>query len=61
MKIDALLLLPHMQSDGNKNESELNSWQWDGFLTYIQLSDKSDAPKLKPASCICEKEGRRKT
>jgi putative ABC transport system permease protein len=45
MKIDALLSFQtYARLLGRKDESELNEWQWDGFLTYVLL-----APRVDPA------------
>jgi len=62
MKIDALMsFATYAILTGNKDESQLNSWQWDGFLTYIQLNDQSDALKLeaKLPAFVKKREGER--
>ncbi len=39
MKIDALLSFETLQKLWN---DPITSWQWDGFMTYIELNDKTD-------------------
>ncbi len=48
MKVDALLsFATFAKLAGKKNETELNQWEWDGFLTYLLLGDHADAKKLE--------------
>lgn len=60
MKVDALLsFATYAKLVGKKNESELNEWQWDGFLTYVLLNEKADAKKLeaKLPAYVTKREG----
>ena len=48
MKIDALLsFATYVRLIGMKDESELNQWQWDGFLTYVLLHDQANVKELE--------------
>lgn len=48
MKIDAMLsFATYAKLVGMSNESELNQWQWDGFLTYVQLNDNANVTELE--------------
>lgn len=48
MKIDALLsFATYAKLVGLKDESELNAWQWDGFLTYVLLNDQASVKELE--------------
>jgi putative ABC transport system permease protein len=44
MKIDALMSLTSLQK---LLDDPLTSWEWDGFLTYILLNEKTDANALE--------------
>ena len=60
MRIDALLsFATFAKLIGRKNESELNQWQWDGFLTYVLLDEKADVKKLeaKLPAYVTKREG----
>jgi len=60
MKIDALLsFATFAKLVGKKNESELNQWQWDGFLTYVLLNENADVKKLesKLPAFVIKKQG----
>ncbi len=48
MKIDALLsFATYVRLVGMKDESEMNQWQWDGFLTYVLLNDQANVKQLE--------------
>lgn len=60
MEIDALLsFATYIRLVGFKDESELNQWQWDGFLTYILLNDHANVNELdkKLPPYILKREG----
>lgn len=48
MHVDAMISFgTFVRLVGMNNESELNQWQWDGFLTYLLLNDKASAKELE--------------
>lgn len=48
MRVDALLsFATYAKLVGRNDESELNEWQWDGFLTYILLNENTSASELE--------------
>jgi len=48
MQVDAMIsFITFVKLVGMNNESELNQWQWDGFLTYILLNDNASATELE--------------
>lgn len=48
MRIDAMLsFATYAKLVGKKNESELNEWQWDGFLTYVLLRENTSVQALE--------------
>jgi putative ABC transport system permease protein len=48
MQLDAMIsFATFVQLVGMKDESELNQWQWDGFLTYVLLNDHTSATELE--------------
>src|SRR5688572_14851500 len=48
MSVDALLsFATYAKLVGRNDESELNQWQWDGFLTYILLHENTSATELE--------------
>ncbi len=60
MRIDALLsFATFAKLMGKKNETELNQWEWDGFLTYLLLDDNADVKKLeaKLPAYVTKREG----
>ncbi|HLZ16370.1 MAG TPA: FtsX-like permease family protein, partial [Cyclobacteriaceae bacterium] len=60
MKIDALLsFATYAKLTGHKSESEMNHWQWDGFLTYVLLNKKADVKTLeaKLPAYVIKREG----
>lgn len=48
MQIDAMLsFATYAKLVGKKNETELNEWQWDGYLTYVLLRPNTSAKALE--------------
>jgi putative ABC transport system permease protein len=48
IKVNALLsMATYAKLIGRKDESEINEWQWDGWLTYIRLNQNTDAKALE--------------
>ena len=43
MKVDAMLsFATYARQVGRKDESELDAWMWDGFLTYVLMDERAD-------------------
>ncbi len=60
MKVNALLsFATFAKQTGHKNESELNQWEWDGFLTYILLNENTQVSRLeaKLPAYVIKREG----
>lgn len=48
MKVDALLsFATYAKLVGMKDEAELNTWDWDGFLTYVLINDQASVKDLE--------------
>ncbi|MBN8578841.1 MAG: ABC transporter permease [Cytophagales bacterium] len=48
MQVDAMIsFATFAKLVGMNNESEVNQWQWDGFLTYILLNENASASDLQ--------------
>jgi putative ABC transport system permease protein len=48
MYVDAMIsFATYVKAVGMNNESELNQWMWDGFLTYVLLNDNANPADLE--------------